>query len=64
MGFQYTLGYIEVKYRIQVMFDATLLEGAPTMLTRVSNHVKKLVFPTCILLLPHIYLLNYRSLCF
>jgi hypothetical protein len=40
---------MEVIFYIQVLFDAILLEGVPTSVTRVSNNVIPLVFPTCIL---------------
>jgi hypothetical protein len=52
-----------VKLCVQVLSDVVLLEGVPTRVTRVSNQVKPLVVPVCMLPQPQVYPLNDRSLC-
>jgi hypothetical protein len=64
VDFQYTRRYVEVRFCIQVLSNAVLLEGVPIRVTRVSNKVIPLVFHVCILSQPQFYLLNDRSLCY
>jgi len=55
-----------VRYFIQVLFDAILLKGVPTWVTRVFNNVIPVVFPVFLVCIPllQFYLLNDRSLCY
>jgi hypothetical protein len=52
---------MEAIFHTQVLSYVVKLEDVPTCITRVSNKVIPIVFPTCILPQPHFYPLNNTS---